>query len=60
MTGRLRRNSTHGPSGTAINAPTASPAAERNETCAVVLCNTRTAMSGKASSASHVPTVLVA
>src|SRR5436190_1602049 len=32
ITGRLRRNSTHGPSGTATAAPTASPAAASSDT----------------------------
>ena len=34
ITGRLRRNSTHGPSGTAISAPTAGPTADRADTSA--------------------------
>ena len=34
ITGRLRRNSTHGPSGTATAAPTASPAAASSDTSA--------------------------
>ena len=33
ITGRLRRNSTHGASGTATSAPTASPAADSADTC---------------------------
>jgi len=34
ITGRLRRNSTHGPSGTATSAPTASPTAASADTSA--------------------------
>ena len=48
ITGRLRRNSTHGPSGTATTAPTASPVAERADTSTGPECSTRTAISGKA------------
>src|ERR1035437_7893309 len=48
ITGRLRRNSTHGPSGTATTAPTASPVAARTETSAGPACSTRIAISGNA------------
>ena len=58
MTGRLRRNSTHGPSGTATTAPTASPAAASTDTAAGPACSTRIAISGNASNASQVPNVL--
>ena len=58
ITGRLRRNSTHGPSGTATAAPTASPAAASTDTSAGPACSTRIAISEKASNASHVPNVL--
>ena len=60
MTGRLRRNSTHGPSGTATTAPTASPAAASTDTSAGPACRTRIAISENASNASHVPSVLTA
>ena len=48
ITGRLRRNSTHGPSGTATSALTASPAADSADTSAGPECSTRIAISGKA------------
>ena len=51
ITGRLRRNSTQGPSGTASAAPTASPAAASSDTCAGPLCSTMIAISGNASNA---------
>ncbi len=60
MTRRLRRYSTHGPSGNATSAPTASPAAASNDTCSGRTCKARIAMSGSASNASHVPNVLTA
>ena len=60
ITGRLRRNSTHGPSGTATTAPTASPAAASADTAAGPACRTRIAISGNASKASQVPNVLTA
>ncbi|MGH3230336.1 MAG: hypothetical protein ACRDOA_17480 [Streptosporangiaceae bacterium] len=60
ITGRLRRNSTHGPSGTATAAPTASPAAVSADTSAGPECRTRIAISENASNASHVPNVLTA
>lgn len=60
ITGRLRRNSTHGPSGTATAAPTASPTAASADTCVGPACSTRIAISGNASNASHVPHVLTA
>ncbi len=58
-TGRLRRNSTHGPSGTATAAPTAAPAEESAATSAGPACSTWTAISGNAPNASHVPSTLV-
>ena len=60
ITGCLRRNSTHGPSGTANAAPTASPAAASTDTSAGPACSTRIAMREKASNANHVPNVLTA
>jgi hypothetical protein len=60
ITGCLRRTSTHGPNGTATSAPTANPAAASSETCVGELCNTRIAINGNASNASHVPAVLTA
>ena len=48
ITGRLRRNSTHGPSGSAISAPTAGPTAASADTCAGLASSTSTAISGKA------------
>jgi hypothetical protein len=55
ITGRLRRNSTHGPSGTATTAPTASPDADRIDTWAGPACRTRIAMMGKAPKPKPVP-----
>lgn len=60
ITGRLRRKSTHGPSGTATAAPTASPAAARADTSVGPACSIRTAIRGNASNASHVPNELTA
>lgn len=54
-TGRLRRNSTHGPSGNAISAPTAGPTADSADTCAGLACNTSTAISGRAPNPSPEP-----
>ena len=48
ITGRLRRSSTHGASGTAITAPTAGPTADRTDTWAGPAWSTSTAISGKA------------
>ncbi len=58
ITGRLRRNSTHGPSGIATAAPTAVPAAASSDTCAGPVCSTRIAIKGNASNASQVPKAL--
>ena len=55
ITGRLRRNSTHGPSGKAISAPTAGPTADRADTWPALACSTRTAISGKAPTPSPEP-----
>ena len=55
MTGRLRRNSTHGPSGTASSAPTAGPTADSADTWAGPACSTSTAISGNAPKPSPVP-----
>jgi hypothetical protein len=60
ITGRLRRNSTHGPSGTATTAPVASPAAASADTAVGPACSTRIAIRGKAPNASPVPSVLTA
>ena len=60
ITGRLWRNSTHGPSGTATAAPTASPAAASADTSVGPACSTRIAINGNASNASHVPNELIA
>ncbi len=60
MTGRLRRKSTHGPSGNATAAPTARPAAASAATSAAPACSTRIAIRGKAPNASRVPKVLIA
>src|ERR1051325_5106970 len=59
ITGRLSRNSIHGPSGTASAAPTASPADASADTAAGPACSTRTAISGKDSKASQVPSALI-
>jgi hypothetical protein len=48
ITGRLRLNSTQGPSGNAISAPTAGPTAESADTWAGLACSTSTAISGNA------------
>ena len=55
MTGRLRRNSTHGASGTAISAPTAGPTADSADTSAGPACSTSTAISGNAPNPSPDP-----
>lgn len=60
MTGRLRRNSTHGPSGTASAAPTARPAAASTATWVGPECSTSTAMRGNAPNPSPVPYALAA
>src|SRR4051794_10969248 len=60
ITGRLRRNSTHGPSGTAATAPAARPVAASADTAAGPACSTRIAISGNASNATQVPAVLTA
>ncbi len=56
MTGRLRRNSTHGPSGTATSAPTAGPdRGQRRHLRPARQCSTSTAISGNAPNPSPVP-----
>lgn len=60
MTGRLRRNSTHGASGTAISAPTAGPTADSADTSAGPACNASTAISGNAPNPSPDPYALTA
>jgi len=55
ITGRLRRNSTHGPSGKATSAPTAGPTADSADTSAGLACSTRTAISGNAPNPSPEP-----
>ena len=55
MMGRLRRNSAHGPSGTATAAPIASPDADSTATSAGPACSTRIAISGKAPNPSPEP-----
>ena len=60
MTGRLRRNSTHGPSGSATSAPTARPAAASAATWAGPECSTRIAIRGNAPNPSPVPYELTA
>jgi hypothetical protein len=60
ITRRLRRNSTHGPSGNATTAPTASPAAASPDTAAGPACRTEIAISVNALNPSHVPNVLTA
>lgn len=57
-TGRLRRNSSHAPSGTATAAPAASPAAASSDTAVGPAPSTRIAISPNASNATLVPTVL--
>jgi hypothetical protein len=53
ITGRLRRNSTHGPSGSATAAPTASPTAASTDTAVGPACSTRIAIKGNALNASR-------
>ena len=60
ITGRLRRNSTQGPSGTAIARPTAAPTAASAATSAGPACSTRIAISGNAPNAKQVPNALTA
>ena len=60
ITGCLRRNSTHGPSGTATNAPTPSPDAARIDTWAGPACSTLMAMMAKAPNPRPVPYALTA
>lgn len=60
MTGRLRLNSTHGASGTAISAPAAGPTADSADTSAGPACNTSTAISGNAPNPSPDPYALTA
>ena len=60
ITGRLRRNSTHGPSGTATAAPTASPAAASTDTSAGPACSTTIAISGNAPNPNPEPYALTA
>ncbi len=60
ITGRLRRNSTHGPSGTATSAPTARPDAASTATWVGPECSTRIAMKGNAPKPSPVPYELTA
>src|SRR6185312_2009472 len=60
ITRRLRRRSTHGPSGTATTAPTAKPDAASSDTANGPACNAKIATIGKASNASQVPKVLTA
>lgn len=60
MTGRLRRNSTHGASGSAISAPAAGPIADSADTSAGPACNTSTAISGNAPNPSPDPYALTA
>lgn len=55
ITGRLARRSIHGASGTTTAAATARPAASRSETAKAGECSTRTAISGNAPKAIHVP-----
>ncbi|GAA2307182.1 hypothetical protein Scani_19670 [Streptomyces caniferus] len=60
MTDRLRRNSTQGPSGTAIRAPTARPTAASAATWADPQCSTSTAIKGNAPKPNPVPYALTA
>src|ERR1700760_4808193 len=60
ITGRLARNSIHGPSGTATAAPTAVPTAASADTSAGLACRTTMAMSGNAPNAKQVPNELTA
>ena len=55
ITGRLRRNSTHGASGTAISAPTAGPTADSADTSAGLACSASTAINGNAPNPSPDP-----
>ena len=55
ITGRLRRNSTHGPSGIATTAAMARPDAEMAATPAGPACRTRMAMMGNAPNPNPVP-----
>jgi hypothetical protein len=60
ITGRLRRNSTQGPSGNATTAPTASPTAASADTADGPACSTKIAISVNALNPSQVPNVLTA
>ena len=60
ITRRLGRNSTQGPRGTAIAAPTAAPTAASAATCAGPACSTTIAISGNAPNAKQVPNELTA
>ena len=60
ITGRLRRNSTHGPSGTATAAPAASPAAASPDTSAAPACRTRIAITPNAPNPNPEPYALTA
>ena len=60
ITGRLRRNSTHGPSGTATAAPAASPAALTAATSPGPQCSTRIAIRGNAPNPNPEPYALTA
>src|SRR5205814_848991 len=60
ITGRLRRNSIQGPSGTATAAPAASPAADSADTPAGPACSTRIAISANAPNPNPVPYALTA
>src|ERR1700743_1422677 len=60
ITRRLGRNSTHGPSGTAMAAPTAAPTAASADTSAGPACRTTIAISGNAPNAKLVPNELTA
>jgi hypothetical protein len=60
ITGRLRRNSTHGPRGTATTAPTASPAAANTDTSVGPERSTRMAINGNEPNPNPVPTALTA
>ncbi|GHF63274.1 hypothetical protein GCM10018790_46390 [Kitasatospora xanthocidica] len=56
----MRRNSTHGASGTAISAPTAGPTADSADTSAGPACSTSTAIIGNAPNPSPDPYALTA
>ncbi|GGQ80078.1 hypothetical protein GCM10010195_39690 [Kitasatospora griseola] len=56
----MRRNSTHGASGTASSAPTAGPTADSADTSAGPACSTSTAISGSAPNPSPDPYALTA